>query len=461
MIDELVDDQDLTEDFEDDASDRLFERTPDDDGVEEPVRGAFAPMIFNVSQRRIQDLHNDYVNKDLDPRPPFQRGFVWDRVKASRLVESVLLNVPIPLLYTAEEIDGREVVIDGQQRLLSLFGFISNKFPGDDKPFRLTKLSILQELNLHTFDQLQDGHKRAIKRYDLQVIKISSNSPYDVRFEIFERLNSGSVKLNAQELRNCVFRGDFNTLLRELSDSSTFQKCLGVRKPLPRMQDCELVLRFLTFYDRTYLNYAGGLKSFLNDMMESQKPIKPGRADDFRKAFRHAVELSYTVFGEHAFRKYTIGTARRHSGNWEKQINRPLYDIVMWGFTRYEKYQIVPKADAIRDALIELMIDAEFRDAITSATADKARTNMRFERWKNMLDGIVSEATQGQRLFDAAIKKDLYSISQDCKLCNQRIMTLDDSEVDHIIPFSKGGQTSPDNAQLAHRYCNRAKGSEG
>jgi hypothetical protein len=104
-------------------------------------------MVFDVSQRRVRDLVADYHNKELDPRPPFQRGYVWDRTKASRLIESVLLNVPLPLIYTAEEDNGLEVVIDGQQRLLTLFHFIDGTFPRDGRPFRLTKLKIMKDLN--------------------------------------------------------------------------------------------------------------------------------------------------------------------------------------------------------------------------------------------------------------------------------------------------------------------------
>jgi uncharacterized protein with ParB-like and HNH nuclease domain len=173
------------------------------------IEGGFDPIIFSTSQRRIQDLNSDYANGDLDPRPSFQRGYVWDRTKASRLVESVLLNVPIPLIYTAEESDGREVVIDGQQRLLTLMHFIKGEFPRDTKKFRLSKLSVLSDLNGKSYEELDEDVKRRFRQYTLTVIKIHQNSQDDVKFEIFERLNTGSVKLNAQELRNCVYRGPF------------------------------------------------------------------------------------------------------------------------------------------------------------------------------------------------------------------------------------------------------------
>jgi hypothetical protein len=111
----------------------------DQETEDEPtVIGAFQPMLFSTSTRRVRDLNSDYTNQELDPRPSFQRGYVWDLAKASRLIESVLLNVPLPLIYTAEESDSnKEVVIDGQQRLLTLFGYIKGQFPRNGRPFRL------------------------------------------------------------------------------------------------------------------------------------------------------------------------------------------------------------------------------------------------------------------------------------------------------------------------------------
>jgi len=158
-------------------------------------------MLFSTSTRRVRDLNSDYTNQELDPRPSFQRGYVWDLAKASRLIESVLLNVPLPLIYTAEEADNtKEVVIDGQQRLLTLFGYIKGEFPRNGRPFRLKHLKILSDLNGKLFNELDDPYRTKILRYDMTIIKIGSSSDPNVKFEIFERLNSGSVSLNPQEL---------------------------------------------------------------------------------------------------------------------------------------------------------------------------------------------------------------------------------------------------------------------
>jgi hypothetical protein len=373
----------------------------------------------------------------------------------------VLLNVPLPLVYTAEEKSGLEVVIDGQQRLLTLFGFIEGKFPRDQRAFRLTKLKILKDLNGKTFEKLDQEYQRKIQRYNIQIIKISSESDANVKFEIFERLNSGSVSLNAQELRNCVYRGRFNELLRELAQNQSFRKAISTENALDRMKDAELVLRFLAFYEKTYLNYPGGMKSFLNDFMEEKAHISEEKEKVLTEAFKKSCDLVYSVFGTDSFRRFSGGTERNPAGQWEKTVNRALYDILMWGFTQYDKSTVMKHSDAIRDALIDLTVsDEQFRDAITAATGDRARVKYRFEAWKARLEAIIGNTTGEKRLFDPEVRRKLFDAQPVCKICGQSIQTIDDAQVDHIKPWIAGGETALANAQLAHRYCNRVKSSK-
>ncbi len=438
----------------------------DQETEDEPtVIGAFQPMLFSTSTRRVRDLNSDYTNQELDPRPSFQRGYVWDLAKASRLIESVLLNVPLPLIYTAEESDSnKEVVIDGQQRLLTLFGYIRGQFPRNGRPFRLKHLKILSDLNGKLFSDLDDPYRTKILRYDMTIIKIGSSSDPNVKFEIFERLNSGSVSLNPQELRNCIYRGRFNDLLRELTQYPNFRKAIASETLLERMLDAELVLRFLAFYERTYLNFPGGIKSFLNDFMNDYcKNISPEKQKKFTDVFKQASDLVFSVFGEDSFRRYSLGTERSADGRWERTVNRALYDIVMWGFTQYDKNLVMQSSDSIRSALVDLCVnDDNFKDSITAATNDRSRVKYRFNTWKNTLDLILSgNAPTNKRLFSYELKVQMYAQKQDCALCGQRIHTIDDCELDHIVPFSQGGLTVPDNAQITHRYCNRKKGRQG
>ena len=429
----------------------------DEDDDMDSIGAAFSPMRFDTMQRKVRDLLSDYNSQDLDPRPAFQRGFVWDKSRASRLLESILLNVPLPLIYTAEEENGKEVVIDGQQRLVSVFSFIQGQFPKDSSKFRLTGLKLLSKLNGKTFADLDEIERRAIQNYIFQIIRISRESQADVKFEIFERLNSGSVTLNAQELRNCVYRGKFNEVLKRLSENDNFLKVLGTSTVSSRMQDVELILRFLAFYERTYLNYQPGMKSFLNGFMNEYRNLSEEKAAAFEDTFKQSISLSFSVFGKNAFRKYSIGQAGAPSGSWERAINRPLFDIIMWGFTRFDKNRIMANSDEIRAALIDLVTtDKTFIDWITSATGDKTKTQYRFELWHERLKDIVLQKPQ-PRSFGYALKKSMYSSSNVCALCGQTIQNIDDAHIDHIKPFSSGGPTEIENAQLTHRFCNLQK----
>lgn len=461
---------------EDGSQELMVEGTGEDDESFDLPKATFTPVNFSHGTRRVLDLYRSYaVDKELDPRPSFQRGYVWDRNRATKLIESILLHVPIPLIYTAEEEDGREVVIDGQQRLTSCFSFIEGFFPptasdlersksGHEvkkRPFRLGKMKILTELEGKSYNQLPENLKKTLDRYGLQIIKISKESHPDVKFEIFERLNTGSVALADQEIRNCIYRGPYNDLICELANLDNFRKALGLSAEAKRMQDVEMVLRFLAFNDKTHLNYNVKMKSFLNGHMRDNRYLAAERASAFRAAFANACDLAYTVFGDKAFRRFSLGTARNPNGGWERAVNKALYDCVMFWFARYEKRQIIDRKDAIREAMIKLCLeDAAFNDSITLGTGDIGRVKTRFEHWGNSLKDIIDLSSNERRLFTYKEKQDLFEIDRTCAICGQRIEALDDASVDHKIAFSKGGATSLENAQLSHRYCNRVKSDD-
>jgi len=205
-------------------------------------------VYSDKADRSIFELYRQYQKGNLDLQPEFQRLQVWDNSKSSRLIESVLLEVPIPVIYLSEESDCKYSVIDGQQRLNAFFKFLENNL-------RLSGLTILAELNGKRFQDLPKNLQDKFENATIRIIEIRKESDPDVKFEIFERLNTGSVQLNAQELRNCIYRGRYNELLKELSGTKDFQFLLGLEKPHNRMQDRELILRFFAFYHNTYLKY--------------------------------------------------------------------------------------------------------------------------------------------------------------------------------------------------------------
>jgi hypothetical protein len=188
----------------------------------------------------------------------------------------------------------------------------------------LSGLHIRKQLNQETFPDVDSETRRAFERYTIPIIKIARYSNPDVKSAIFHCLNTGSMSLSEQELRNCLCRGPFNELLHELASSDAFQKCLGTTGIVRRMADREMGLRFLAFHDRTYLHYPGRMKHLLNREMEERRTLTEQQAEDFRNAFKKGVELSWTVFGQKSFPRFVNGDAQNPNGHWERPLNKAL-----------------------------------------------------------------------------------------------------------------------------------------
>lgn len=403
--------------------------------------------------RSIYELYRQYQKGKLELQPEFQRlGEVWDNKKKSRLIESVLLEVPIPVIYLNEDSAGNYSVIDGQQRLNAFINFIENNI-------RLSGLTILLELNGNRFQDIPQSLQDKFENSTIRIIEIRKESQPDVKFEIFERLNTGAVQLNAQELRNCIYRGKYNNLLKELAEDKSFQFLLGLNKPHPRMQDRELILRSLAFHHKTHLKYTPSMKHFLNKEMESFRNLTASDEKDIKRVFSKSVKLTKTVFGDKAFRRFVAGSNKDPNGHWEtKKINKGLFDILMFGFTLYEENQIVPCSDQIREELIWLMThDIEFIDTITVSTDKKEKIYLRFDKWLSTLKEIAGKPLKEPRNFSLQYKKQLWESNPYCAICNQKIHIIDDAEIDHIKHYWRGGKTIPLNSRLTHRYCNRSR----
>lgn len=301
--------------------------------------------------------------------------------------------------------------------------------------------------------------QRRYKDYPIRIILITKESDEDAKFEIFRRLNTGAVRLNDQELRNCIYRGKYNDLIKELAANKDFLFLLGLKEPHRRMQDRELVLRFFAFYHNTYLNYTPPMKRFLDQEMKKHRNISEKEAKKLREIFKKCVDLSKIVFGEHAFRRFIIGSEDDPNGRWEKRVNRALYDVIMFGFSRYEKRQIVPRSDSIKEELLYLMThNDDFIDAILFHTDKKEKVEKRFKIWLTSLEEIVGLPVKEPRTFTSYYKKQLWEEKPVCGICGNEIKLLDDAEIDHIEYYWRGGRTIPKNARLVHRYCNRARG---
>jgi hypothetical protein len=424
----------------------------DDELILEQIDKKIIWQAKDFSIREFQSMKND---RDLILQPDYQRNYVATSKIASRLIESILMDVPIPVVFLAEESDGTMSIIDGQQRLTTFISFLEGKFP-DNRAFRLSSLNILSELNRKSFDDLNEQEKKKIRNTTIHSIIIKKESNPDIKFEIFERLNTGSTKLNENEIRNNLYRGNYIDLIKNLSENKKLNNLIRKDNFKKRMGYNGLVLRFFSLSEKSYLNYRSPMKQFCNKELRDNKLIMSEKLKEYKDRFEHCLELVDIVFGEKSFRKYSYKDGD-DSGNWiMNQINTALFDIQMCGFVNYTKNQIMPKADEIRDKLIDLMTNnSDFIEAISNRTSNSEAVKTRFKIYLNMLDEIIEKPTS--RLFPFHIKKHLFDKNPICSLSKQTILKIEDAEVDHIIPYSKGGKTDIDNAQLVFRYFNRVK----
>lgn len=407
-------------------------------------------IFTDKSDPPVSGLWEKWKSGDLDLRPYFQRRKVWDQARQSRLLESVMLEVPLPVFYLAETQEGTEEVIDGQQRLTALFSYL-------DSDYELRGLKQLDKFNAKRFKDLDKSVQRQIRNYALRTVTFKKESDDNLRFEIFERLNTGAVPLNEQELRNCIYRGNYNEVLIGLSSDPDYMWLMGLKGAEKRMRDVEYVLRFAAFYHSTYLKYKPSMAQFLNSDMKQHRKMAAEDEEKLRKGFKNSVALIRSLLGQNAFKRYYRGeNPKSPNGRWEpKKFNASLYDVLMYSFADADKNRVMANLDAIREALIALMTgNQEFIEAIELSTSSTRMVKKRFDLWRATLEPILQQSPIQPRLFTRELKMQLYNSNATCAICGNHIADPDDAAVDHVEMYWLGGRTDPDNARLTHRYCN-------
>jgi hypothetical protein len=324
----------------------------------------------------IRSLKEQIDNRTLILADDFQRRRVWDDAKASRLIESLLINVPIPVCYFAELNDGSYSVIDGQQRLTSIYRYLDNQFT-------LKSLKIRADLNGKGFDQLGVQDRRSIESRLIRCIVILKNSDPEIKFDVFDRLNSNSVKLNRQELRNSLYKGDLsNSINRDLSENEIFKKLRRAKEVDKRMNDCELILRFFALYFDA-ANYQGYLPKFLDNYLRKGQELNPEQKRSYQKIFVDTVTKVEHVFNTNSFRRYDP-----NSQTWINSLNRAIYDVVMLYFSRLSLDVVLQKKDDILDAFMKIHQDPAFQLAITVNPEKKSSLQARLDKWHESLGTI-------------------------------------------------------------------------
>lgn len=321
----------------------------------------------------VGSLMQQIESSDIVLRPSFQRGYVWSNATASRLIESLILNVPIPPCYLSQNEDFELDVIDGQQRLQSIFRFMDNQFS-------LSSLAIATELNGLRFHMLPTKIQRQIKTHTIRCVMITNKSHADVKFDIFERLNSNTSTLNAQELRNCIYRGKFNDLLREVAERPAWLKILGRKVPDKRMKGEETILRHFAFKRLGLATYRTPLKNWLNDAAEQGRKLPKQEIDKFEEQWEHMLTVANVWFDPtECFRRPK-----------SKPINKALFDLVSLAASSTTIERAVEVRDRFRENYYVLLKNDEFEDLISRSVDHKKRTERRFTLWQQSFDWLAN-----------------------------------------------------------------------
>lgn len=381
---------------------------------------------------------------DIIPQPDYQRDYVMDQKQASKLIESVLMGIPIPTVYLCEELNGTYSIIDGQQRMTSFVKYLKNDFP-------LKGLEELLELNGKSFSDLDRNIQRNIKTSTLNSIILTKESQ-ELKYEIFARLNQGSIKLTPQELRNCIYRGTFNNMLEDIAGSNRLLVNLFIEKN-NRKKYQEYILRFFAL--KSFNDYSSSMLKTMNLYMVTHMNDSERQIEDAKKLFNSKIDIIKQVFGNLAFCAYD-----RQKGQFMNKFSGSVYDSIIIACSMFDNHDLMTHADEIRRQVEEIKKNnLDYQDFTYAATGSKNRVVGRIMIIYNTISEIIGRGSNSatQRNFDYSLKERLFHQRYICSYCNNEILNIEDAEVDHIVPYSRGGETIERNAQLLHRHCNRAK----
>ncbi len=340
----------------------------------------------------------DFVSqkKWMNLQPEYQRRQVWDRAKQSRFVESLLMNLPVPPVFLYEPEYNRYEVMDGQQRLSSIVSFYENRL-------KLTGLDHWPELNGKHYADLPVKVQRGIDRRRISAVVLQSKArgaDDDLRRIVFERLNTGGQKLNAQELRNCVYASPFASLLVELAGYAPFNDLLGIPRYdehfiddqvsdelaqnslFKRMIDCEFVLRYFAFREKK--NIKGSVKAILDRCMEGYGSRSEDELDDLGTDFRSRVDLAKELFGDDAF-QLTGPTGEKSS------LSQPYYDAIIVACDRRfrDRTSLKRRKTALKKALLQATSKPATYELIVGRANTAEAIRLRLDTVERVFAGVL------------------------------------------------------------------------
>lgn len=348
----------------------------------DPTQIRVEPKLMTIDLIVARILENE-----IDLTPGFQRqAGIWNDGAQSRLIESMLIRIPLPAFYMDATDDDNWLVIDGLQRLSTIKRFII------DNDLNLCELEFLTQHHDKIYNDLPRNFQRRILETQITVYLIEKGTPPEVKYNIFKRINTGGLPLSAQEIRHALNQGNVTQLLAELAASTSFKKATdyGIRDQ--RMAARECILRFLAFNLTPYSEYVvPDLDGFLNKAMENINKKTGAELGELKKQFFRAVEAAYKIFGRYAFRKMFKKSGRQYP------INKALFEIWTVNLNKLSDEQLRLLCEEKKDLLIDKFISLinnypKFVSAISTGTGSVERVWFRFIAIENIIQKVLNNA---------------------------------------------------------------------
>lgn len=326
-------------------------------------------------------------------KPELQRKYVWTKNEASRFIDSILLGLPVPSIFFAKEANETMLIVDGYQRIMTIYDFYHGIFSGDQKVFKLSNSEIINERwRGKAYIELTPEEQRKIKVTTIHAIIFEQKQPQDNTgmYQIFERINTGGKPLKPQEIRNCIYQGSLNTLLFEINGNDNWRTILNTKTVDSRMLDLELILRFFAMnelHNRHEVTLSQiNLQKYLNIYMGENKNIDTEEQQKMKDLFNAVMLKIFELLGDNAFKNLKRGT-----DCFSNKINPAIFDAVSIATAFALKNNICTNSDSKIKEYIDLLNDPDFSDACSRRTTNITSIQTRINLATNYLFGAKYE----------------------------------------------------------------------
>ncbi len=335
-------------------------------------------LLIRNETRTVHDVLRRIEQGSFIMDPDFQRDFIWSDEKQSKLIESVLIRIPLPVFYLGEDDQGRMIVVDGLQRLSTFKRFVNNQLQ--------LKLPEQRDLDKKRFQDLSPKLQNRIEDCNLILYVIDSKVPERARLDIFERVNGG-VPLTRQQMRNCLYNGQATQFLKEQAATEVFKQATGSSLKSQTMRDREFVNRFCGFQLLPLDTYKDDMDEWLAKALEKMNKLCVIELDELSDIFQRSLQNNFFLFREHAFRKHIPGQDKR------TVLNASLWDVMITGLAQYSQREVEKNAERFKQRFYELLKDDTFIQSITYGPNSSDRVRHRFEVTRKMFAEVFDAHT--------------------------------------------------------------------